>query len=337
MTQRPAHTCPLPPEFPPTPVAPSRSSQGTELSSCATEQLPAAYFTQESGSPQLPRTLCDRRADTAHGILQASTLEWVAFPFSRDLPDPGIEPRSPALRADSSPAKPQWKPKNTGVGSLSLLQGIFLTQELNQGLLHCRRILYQLSYGEPWAVTAQSKISVFLCRWWCWWGEKRNRWWRGGWEKWAQRRKPTLHCFCFKFPSWWGGVLIHHLLSISMRFYLILKTWERHSRLYTYILYQLGFPGGTSDNPPANAGAMRDAGSIPGSGRSPGGGHSSPLQCSCLETPISRGTRWAAVLGVAKSQAQLERLSTHIRYQQGKEEIRLDAEKRLTKSSTHYW
>ena len=33
--------------------------------------------------------------------------------------------------------------KNTGVGSLSLLQGVFPTQELNQGLLHCRRILYQ--------------------------------------------------------------------------------------------------------------------------------------------------------------------------------------------------
>ena len=36
--------------------------------------------------------------------------------------------------------------QNTGVGSLSLLQGIFPTQESNQGLLHCRRILYQLSY-----------------------------------------------------------------------------------------------------------------------------------------------------------------------------------------------
>ena len=37
--------------------------------------------------------------------------------------------------------------QNTGVSSLSLLQGIFPTQELNQGLLHCRRILYQLSYA----------------------------------------------------------------------------------------------------------------------------------------------------------------------------------------------
>ena len=46
---------------------------------------------------------------------------------------------------DSLPAEPQGKPKNTGVGSLSLLQQIFLTQELNQGLLHCRQIVYQLS------------------------------------------------------------------------------------------------------------------------------------------------------------------------------------------------
>ena len=46
----------------------------------------------------------------------------------------------------------QWNSpgQNTGVGSLSLLQGIFLTQGLNQGLLHCRRILDQLSYqGGP--------------------------------------------------------------------------------------------------------------------------------------------------------------------------------------------
>ena len=51
-----------------------------------------------------------------------------------------------ALLADSLPAEPQGKPKNTGVGSISLLQGIFRTRESNQGLLHCRWILYQLRY-----------------------------------------------------------------------------------------------------------------------------------------------------------------------------------------------
>ena len=63
---------------------------------------------------------------------------------------PGIEPRSPALQMDSLPAKLQRKPKNTGVGSLSLLQQICPTQESNWGLLDCRQILYQLSYqGSP--------------------------------------------------------------------------------------------------------------------------------------------------------------------------------------------
>ena len=51
------------------------------------------------------------------------------------LPDPGIKPRSPALQADYLLSEPPGKPKNTGVGSLSLLQGIFPTQELNRGLL----------------------------------------------------------------------------------------------------------------------------------------------------------------------------------------------------------
>ena len=51
----------------------------------------------------------------------------------KDLPNPGIEPGSSALQADSLPAEPPGKPRNTRVGSLSLLQQIFLTQELNQG------------------------------------------------------------------------------------------------------------------------------------------------------------------------------------------------------------
>ena len=42
-----------------------------------------------------------------------------------------------------------------------------------------------------------------------------------------------------------------------------------------------------------NAGYVRDKGWIPGLGRSPGGGHGNPLQYSCLENSIDRGTRWA--------------------------------------------
>ena len=48
---------------------------------------------------------------TVQGILQARILQWVAFPLSRDLPNPGIKPRSPAFQMDSLPAEPQGKPK----------------------------------------------------------------------------------------------------------------------------------------------------------------------------------------------------------------------------------
>ena len=68
------------------------------------------------------------------------------FPSPGDLPNLGTERRSPILWADSLPAEPSGKPKNSGVGSLSLFQGIFPTQESNQGLLHCRRILYLFFY-----------------------------------------------------------------------------------------------------------------------------------------------------------------------------------------------
>ena len=66
-------------------------------------------------------TLFNPKDYTVHGILQSRILEWVAFPFPGDLPNPGIKPRAPALQADALPAEPQGKTKNTGVGSLSLL------------------------------------------------------------------------------------------------------------------------------------------------------------------------------------------------------------------------
>ena len=70
------------------------------------------------------------------------------------LPNLRIKPRSPALQVDSLPTEPPRNPKNTGVGCHALLQGIFLTQELNQGLLHCRWILYQLNYkGAQYRIT----------------------------------------------------------------------------------------------------------------------------------------------------------------------------------------
>ena len=100
------------------------------------------------------------------GLLQARILEWVAFPFSRGSSQPGIKPRSPTLQADSLPAEPQGKPKNTGVGSLSLFQQIFPTQELNWGLGHCRQILYQLSFqGSPEMYVDHLKIFCQFYNW----------------------------------------------------------------------------------------------------------------------------------------------------------------------------
>ena len=66
------------------------------------------------------------------------------FSSPGDLPNPGVEPGSPTLQVDSLPAELPRKPKNTGVGSLSLLQWIFPTQESDWGPLHCRQILHQL-------------------------------------------------------------------------------------------------------------------------------------------------------------------------------------------------
>ena len=58
-------------------------------------------------------------------------LSGYPFPSPGYLPNPGTQPRSSALQADSLPIEPQGKSKNTGVGRLSLLQGIFPNQELN--------------------------------------------------------------------------------------------------------------------------------------------------------------------------------------------------------------
>ena len=75
---------------------------------------------------------------------------WSGWPFPSpgDLPNPGIEPRSPALQADSLPAEPHGKPKNPGVGSLSLLQRPFLPQESGSPALPMDSLPTELS-GKP--------------------------------------------------------------------------------------------------------------------------------------------------------------------------------------------
>ena len=59
-------------------------------------------------------------------------------------------------------------------------------------------------------------------------------------------------------------------------------------------------------NLPANAGDIKDTGSIPWWGKSPGGGHGNPLQYSCLENPMNRRAWIAAIHRVTKTQTRLK-------------------------------
>ena len=83
------------------------------------------------------------------------------MPLSRESSQPKGLPRSLTLQVDSLPSEPARKPKNTGMGSLFLLQGIFQTQELNQGLLHCRKILHQLPISKKHHQGSRNGIKRF--------------------------------------------------------------------------------------------------------------------------------------------------------------------------------
>ena len=108
-------------------------------------------------SPHLPPLVkvkvtqsCLILCDSPQSSPGQNTGEGSLSPSQGDLTNSGTEPMSPTSQVVSLPAKPQGKPKNTGAGSLSLLQGIFPTQEFNWGFLHCRWILYHLSHqGSP--------------------------------------------------------------------------------------------------------------------------------------------------------------------------------------------
>ena len=112
--------------------------------------LTHTYASESESHSVLSETLCNPWAIESMELSRPEQWSGSAFPSPGYLPNPGIEPRSPALQGDSLPAEPPGKLKNTGVGSLSLLQEIFPTQGSNPSLLNCRWILYQLSYqGSP--------------------------------------------------------------------------------------------------------------------------------------------------------------------------------------------
>ena len=125
-----------------------------------------------------PHGLVAHQAPLSMGFSKLEYLSGLPFPSPGNLPNPEIEPRSPASQVDSLPAEPSGKPqtlctcaqlspalcdpmdcsltrllcpwdfssKSTGVGCHFLLQGIFPTRGSNPGLLYCRQTLYQLSH-----------------------------------------------------------------------------------------------------------------------------------------------------------------------------------------------
>ena len=83
-------------------------------------------------------TLCDPT--------KARILEWVAIPFSRGPFKPRDQTQFSLIASGFFASWATREAQSTVVGNLSLLQLIFPTQESNQSLLHCRQIVYQLSY-----------------------------------------------------------------------------------------------------------------------------------------------------------------------------------------------
>ena len=92
------------------------------------------------------------------GIVQARILEWVAIPSSRG----SSQPRDQTQVSHIAGMNHQGNPRILEWIALSLLQGIFPTQGSNQGLLHCRRILYRLSYQER----PLGAVTVFISQMW---------------------------------------------------------------------------------------------------------------------------------------------------------------------------
>ena len=78
-------------------------------------------------------------APPSMGFSRQEYWSGLPFPSPEDLPDPGIEPRSPALKADTLPPEPPGKSSRD-----------LPDPGIEPGLLHCRQILYQLSYQGSW-------------------------------------------------------------------------------------------------------------------------------------------------------------------------------------------
>ena len=85
-----------------------------------------------------------------HGIFQARILERVTIPFSEDLPDPGIEPRSSALQADSLPSEPPGKQSRNPAAPLTKTMGLYFAVFISLPSPIQKHLIFSLKLGVIW-------------------------------------------------------------------------------------------------------------------------------------------------------------------------------------------
>ena len=112
---------------------------------------------------------------------------------------------------------------------------------------------------------------------------------------WAAVRHTSFHCTS---QMMW---LFSFLTNSGLRQPFIKQAYQ--CQFSNSIILYVGSPGGLDSK--ESACSAEDPGSTPGRGRSPGEGNGHPLQCSCLESPVDRGTWGAIVHGVTKSRTRL--------------------------------
>ena len=113
---------------------------------------------------------CSLSGSSIHGILQARILEWVTIPFSRDLPDPGIELRSPVLQADSLVSEPPGKSSVIMWPSNSTLRYMLKIDEN----IYSNKYLWQIFIATIFTITPKWKQPKCLptAEW------KHDEWWK---------------------------------------------------------------------------------------------------------------------------------------------------------------
>ena len=129
-------------------VAKSRTwlSVWTELNTIHRNKLEIVWKKVKVKVAQSYLSLCDPMDYIVHRLLHARILEWVAVPFSKGSFQTRNQTQVSGIVGWLFTSWATGKPKNTGVDGPSLLQQFFLTQELNQSLLHCKQFLYQVSH-----------------------------------------------------------------------------------------------------------------------------------------------------------------------------------------------